>query len=95
MEASSGSVDGLKIDYVPVGAVSIVLMRPPTNGYPNIISSPDFPKSPSPLISSSQPARCFSVIPSMVPVRLALIGPIPEKPRMLRSRLLRLWAKKN
>src|SRR4029077_15301717 len=40
-------------------------------------------KSPSPLISSSQPARCFTVIPSIVPVRLALIGPIPEKPRML------------
>jgi hypothetical protein len=30
MEASSGSVDGLKIDYVPVGAVSIVLMQPST-----------------------------------------------------------------
>jgi hypothetical protein len=30
MEASSGSVDGLKIEYVPVGAVSIVLMRPST-----------------------------------------------------------------
>jgi hypothetical protein len=28
MKASSGSVDGLKIDYVPVDAVSTVLMRP-------------------------------------------------------------------
>lgn len=59
------------------------------------VSLPHFPKSPSPLISSSQPARCFSVIPSMAPVRLALHGPMPQKPRMLRSKPLRLWTKKN
>jgi hypothetical protein len=33
MEASPGSVDGLKIDYVPVKGLSILLMRPSTERF--------------------------------------------------------------
>lgn len=51
---------------------------------------PHFPSTPSPLISSSHPIRCFSSIPSMEPMIVDRTGPMPQNQRVLRLRLLRL-----
>ena len=54
-----------------------------------------FPALPRRPIFVSHFARCLSVSPSMDPITLALMGPMPQKARMFRSKLLRMWARKN
>ena len=45
--------------------------------------------------ASRATARGAPRSPSTMPIRVSLIGPMPTKPRMFRSRLLRLCARKN
>ncbi len=52
------------------------------------------PRPPSARSFASQRSR-LAALASTVPIRVSLIGPMPTKPRMFRSRLLRLCARKN
>ena len=52
------------------------------------------PRLPSARSFASQRSR-LAALASTVPIRVSLIGPMPTKPRMFRSRLLRLCARKN